>query len=468
MGSEAYGLVAFFLMLQAWFVLLDMGLTPTMSRETARFNGGATDALSYRRLVRALEGIFLLVGIIGAAILYSGADYIATEWLKVKQIPLQDVKLSIEYMAITIALRWMSGFYRGAISGYERLVWLSGFNAFIASVRFIGVLPVLIYVSHQATTFFAYQLAVSVLEISVLLIYSYYLFPSLTKGEKLTWEWAPLKPVLKFSLSIAFTSSIWVLVTQTDKLVLSKILSLIDYGKFTLAVLLASGITVISGAISSVIMPRMAKLEAEINHAGLIILYRESTKLVVVLAGTATIILAFYAEQLAWIWTRDQFLANEIAPIIRLYAFGNGILAVAAFPYYLQYAKGDLRLHFIGNSLFIIIFFPMIIWAAKNYGGIGAGLVWISLNALSFFAWLPLIHRKFDQNLNFKWYTNDVFGIFLPMIIIAYFSKYVIKYFIGENILVELILFGLSVISTGFLSSKLIKLIEASEKINHG
>ena len=48
MGAEAYGLVGFFTMLQAWFNLLDMGLTPTVARETARFRGGATDALSYR------------------------------------------------------------------------------------------------------------------------------------------------------------------------------------------------------------------------------------------------------------------------------------------------------------------------------------------------------------------------------------------------------------------------------------
>jgi O-antigen/teichoic acid export membrane protein len=36
MGAEAYGLVGFFAMLQAWFNLLDMGLTPTTARETAR------------------------------------------------------------------------------------------------------------------------------------------------------------------------------------------------------------------------------------------------------------------------------------------------------------------------------------------------------------------------------------------------------------------------------------------------
>lgn len=50
MGAEAYGLVGFFSMLQAWFSLLDLGLTPTIGRETARFKAGAVSALDFRRL----------------------------------------------------------------------------------------------------------------------------------------------------------------------------------------------------------------------------------------------------------------------------------------------------------------------------------------------------------------------------------------------------------------------------------
>ena len=85
MGAEAYGLVGFFAMLQAWFTLLDMGLTPTMARETARFRGGATDALSYRRLVRALEGIFLVVALVGGTAMFAASGYIAHDWLQASQ-----------------------------------------------------------------------------------------------------------------------------------------------------------------------------------------------------------------------------------------------------------------------------------------------------------------------------------------------------------------------------------------------
>jgi O-antigen/teichoic acid export membrane protein len=46
MGAEAYGLIGFFSMIQVWFAILDMGLSPTVARETARYKGGATDVIA--------------------------------------------------------------------------------------------------------------------------------------------------------------------------------------------------------------------------------------------------------------------------------------------------------------------------------------------------------------------------------------------------------------------------------------
>src|SRR2546426_8288239 len=66
MGTEAFGLIAFYAMLQAWLQFMDLGFAPTLSREAARFRGGAIDALSLRRLLRTLEGIFLWVALLAA------------------------------------------------------------------------------------------------------------------------------------------------------------------------------------------------------------------------------------------------------------------------------------------------------------------------------------------------------------------------------------------------------------------
>lgn len=417
MGAEAYGLVGFFAMLQAWFGLLDLGLTPTIGRETARYHGGAMQALEYRQLYRALSVIFTAIAVVGGGGLFLLSDLVATRWLNVETLSLNEVTLAVQIMAISVAMRWMCGLYRGVVTGSERLVWLSCFSVVVATLRFIVVLPVMWYFGFTPFVFFVYQLVIAMVELIGLGSKSRQLLPSSKSlGQAIGWSFKPVQPVLKFALTIAFTSSVWVLVTQTDKLVLSGILPLKEYGYFTLAVLVAGGIMVISGPISSAIMPRMAKLHAEGKNDELIRVYRNSTQLVSIIAGSAAITLACCAEQLLFAWTGDPQLAAESAPILRLYAIGNGFLALAAFPYYLQYAKGDLRYHLIGNAGMVVVLIPGIILAATHFGGIGAGYVWLATNGLFLLTWVTYVHHKLELGLHGKWLLDDVFKIIIPAI----------------------------------------------------
>jgi O-antigen/teichoic acid export membrane protein len=417
MGTEAYGLVGFFAMLQAWFQLLDMGLAPTMARETARFQGGATDALSLRRLLRVLEGIFFGVAIVGATAMIAGAGVLAGRWLKIQQLSIVEVQHAIMLMALIAALRLVCGLYRGAVNGFERIVWLSGFNTAISTVRFVLVIPVFIYIGTEPVVFFGFQLAVAIIETGVLVIQTYRLMPRIEIKLRPPWQWMQLRGVIKFSLSIAFSGSLWILVTQTDKLVLSKLLTLTDYAYFTLAVLVASGVSIISGPISGAIVPRLTRLNAEGDEAGLIRLYRNATQLVGVIAIPAALFLAFFAEQVLLTWTGDSLIARTAAPVLRLYALGNGILAMGAFPYYLQYAKGDLRLHVVGSVLFVVLLIPCLFLATWRFGMIGPGYAWLGTNSVLFLFWLPKVHAYLVRGLHLKWLLKDLGPIFVVSIV---------------------------------------------------
>lgn len=413
MGKEAYGLVGFFATLQVVFQLLDIGLTPTMARETARFNGGAVDALSLRRLLRALEGIFVGIAVLGGTVLIAGAGVISTHWLKVQELPLEEVRHAIVLMAVIVALRWVSGLYRGAVNGFERLVWLSSFSVIVATVRFALIIPFFIYVGTTPTDFFGYQLVVAVIELVVLFTQTYRLLPKAESGQRLRLDWQPLRGVLKFSLSIAFTSSVWVMVTQTDKLVLSKLLPLTDYAFYTLAVLVASGVLMISGPISGALLPRLTKLHAAGDTTGLVRLYRNATQLVGVIAIPAALILAFFAEHVLYAWTGSSNIAHNAAPILTLYALGNGILAIRAFPYYLQYANGNLRLHLVGSALNVALLVPILIWATLKFGALGAAYTWFGTNLLFFVFWTPIVHGKLAKGLHSPWLFQDIAPIAL-------------------------------------------------------
>jgi len=429
MGPEAYGLVGFFTMLQAWFALLDLGLTPTISRETARYRGGAVDPITFLQLFRSLTVIFLGIAVGGGLLLLSLSPVIASRWLNVVALNVSDVVIAVEIMAVSVALRWLGGLYRGVITGSERLVWMSAFNALLATLRFAGVLLSMWYFGFSPFVFFIHQLCVAVIELFFLFAKSQSLLPIVgEEAKKIGWSLAPVRSLLKFSLTIAFTSSVWVIVTQTDKLVLSGILTLTDYGYFTLAVLVASGITIVCGPVSSAIMPRMAMLHSEGKAQELVSVYRNATKIVSLVAGTAAITMVVCSKSLLFAWTGSLQFAEQVDPILKLYAIGNGILAVGAFPYYMQYARGDLKYHMIGNLLMLVILLPSIIYATINYGAIGAGYAWLITNFIYLTAWVGYVHRKLEPGLHLKWIVQDVFFIVFPASAAAFlFAAYPIS-----------------------------------------
>jgi O-antigen/teichoic acid export membrane protein len=421
MGTEAYGLVGFFAMLQAWFNLLDLGLTPTIARESARYHGAAMSAVAYRRLYRSLSLVFVCIAVIGGGALFAMADAVANHWLNIRNLPPAEVLAAVQVMAICVALRWMGGLYRGVVSGSERLVWLSGFNAVIATFRFVGVLGSMWVWGFTPIVFFWHQLAVAALEVVGLLAMCHRLLPSGNSiTERIGWSFRPIQPLLRFSLTIAFTSSVWVLVTQTDKLILSGILPLAEYGYFTLAVLVAGGITIISGPISMAIMPRMARLYAEGNHDEVRRIYNQASQLVSVIAGSLAVTLIVCTDSLLFAWTGSREVTQATAPILRLYAIGNGLLVLGAFPYYLQYARGNLRYHLIGNLVLVVLLIPAIVVAAMQAGGIGAGWVWVGMNALYLVVWVGYVHAKLAPGLHWNWLVSNVFTILLPTLVVGW------------------------------------------------
>jgi O-antigen/teichoic acid export membrane protein len=311
-------------------------------------------------------------------------------------------------MAVTISLRWISGLYRGAVNGFENQVWLCWFSVAIASARFVLVLPWIIFANGSSASFFAFQSVVALVEVLVLVWKTYRLIPGKDPDQRTPWDWKPFRGLMGFSITIAFTSLVWVLVTQTDKLVLSRILPLTEYSYFSLAVLMASGVGVICGPIGNALLPRLTRLHAMGDNEALIQLYRNATQLMVAVAFPASLVLAFFSERILWVWTGSPLIAGKAALVLTLYALGNGCLALCTLPYYLQFAKGDLKLHLIGNAILVPLMVPALVWATWRHGMEGAGYVWLGSMAGYFLIWVPLIHRRLARGLHLQWLLRDI------------------------------------------------------------
>jgi O-antigen/teichoic acid export membrane protein len=135
--------------------------------------------------------------------------------------------------------------------------------------------------------------------------------------------------------------------------------------------------------------------------------YSEATQVLSAIALTASFVAAIAGRHVIWVWTGDTHLAERVAPVFSLYALGNGLLAVAAMSYYLQVARGDLRLHIRGSSIFAVLLVPLIALATNRGGMVGAGLAWCAANLTFFLGWCAIVHRRFLPGAHWRWLVRD-------------------------------------------------------------
>ncbi len=439
LGAESFGLVGFFTVLQSWIQLLDMGMSPMFSRQAAQARGQNIDFLELKKLLRSLELIILTISITAILSITVGSEWISSHWLNVTSLPLTEVKTCIVLMGAVFGLRFFSSLYRSGIQGMENQVRLNVITITLVTLRFIGALILLKFVTQEIVYFFAYQLVISTIELLALFATFYHSMPVTDKiGIKFSWN--IIKPILPFAGGLAYATSIWVLLTQLDKIILSSILPLSEYGYFALVGIVAAGILQLAGPISQAILPRMTYLLSLGKEKDMLRLYRKSTQLMTVIMLPLTGMIALFSTELLFAWTGDRKAAEWAGPILFWFALGNGILSLSAFQYYLQFAHGKLRIHVIFNTVSATIQIPIIIYAAFKYGALGVALTWFTLRLITFIIWTPIVHHIFAPGIHLSWLFKDIAPNFLLTVSLLTFIQ---SLDIGFNLMSRLEVFSI-------------------------
>ena len=406
LGIEAYGLIGLFALLQAWLTLLDMGMTPTLSREMARFTGGSQSRESIRDLLRSIEIVAVGVAILIASGIALSSSWIATSWLKVENLSTDVVAQAFAIMGVVTALRFIEGIYRSAIVGLQRQVLFNAVNSAMATLRGVGAVGILALVSPTIEAFFIWQGTVSIASLSILAATTYFALP---KGERRGhFSWPALRSIWRFAGGMLGITFLALLLTQVDKILLSKLLSLGEYGYYTLAATVAAGLYVLIGPITQAWYPRLCELHAQDEQIALAEAYHQGSQLVSVVAGSAAIVLVLFSETLLRLWTQNPELAVRTAPLLSLLALGNMLNGLMHMPYMTQLAHGWTSLTVRINIIAVIIIVPAILWATTRYGAEGAAWVWVVLNAGYLLLGIHFMYRRILTREKWRWYGQDV------------------------------------------------------------
>lgn len=423
MGVEAYGLIGVFAMLQAWLTLLDMGMTPTLTREMARYTAGARSAKSIRDLLRSLEVIAFALASLIMFVVWATAPWLSRHWFKAEKITAEEVAKVLLIIGILVALRFIESLYRGAVLGLQRQVWLSAVGSGLATFRGLGAVCILIFVSPSIEAFFIWQLLVSVLTIIIFIFGVYrYLPPSILAAR---FSWVEIKKIGRFAAGMMATTFLSLLLMQVDKIILSRMLSLEAFGYYTLAGTIVAVLYQLTGPITQAYYPRFTELVTKGDTAGLIKIYHQSAQLISILIVPAALMLMFFGVNILTLWTNDSLLVRNVAPLMNLLALGTMLNALMHIPYILTVAYGWPGFAVRQNIVAVAILVPAIFLVTPYYGSIGAAWIWVILNAGYLLIAAHYLYGRLLKTEKADWYLYDitlpVLGALVVVIIFWFF-----------------------------------------------
>lgn len=405
-GVESYGVIAFTTTCFAWLQVLDLGMSSALSRDIA-----ANSKENLRRVVELIITLiytFIIIGLmISITLIIFSNNIINLLFDKHQSIDLLTI---FQLFLVTFFFRWISIVLRAILYGEQKFYKLSFYLLLFSSARYFGVIPWVYFNGNNIEEYFIFQLTISIIELFFLGVITF------DKKYKKTEIWLnlnfkPIISILPVAGNLAIAGLIWTALTQLDKLLLIKNISLKDYGIFSVAVLASSGISIVINPLISTLIPKFCKEYTSWSEITKIAKYRMATRIVGLIASFLLLTLVFQSENIIYIWTGNNSIAKDASLILALYSIGFFIQIIAGMPYLLQFASGDLRLHTRGSILMILVYIPILYILIKILGGVGAGISWIIINLIYICVWVPYVHSKFMHSYKNIFFLLDAFKI---------------------------------------------------------
>jgi O-antigen/teichoic acid export membrane protein len=427
-----------------------------LNRELARGISADPERARLTNLVRCLEAVYWPLCVLIGIILTASAGWIANHWLRAPGSSDPHFERAVELMGLAVAVQFPIVFYSAGLAGLQRQLLLNGLNSTLLSVRQIGVFVPLLLIAPTTEVFFGWQVVLGAVQTFVLARAVRRALPATTGTSHL--DFGPLLRMGRFTSSLAVVGLLGFLLLQTDRVLLSRLLPLADFGGYMLAATLAYGINRMAAPITVAVQPRFSELVALDERSRLKAFYHSSNQIVAVAIIPAAVVLSMFAHDVLRLWTGNDDVARKAAPILAILSAGYAFNATMLLAWALQVAYGQTRFGLVQSLVAVLIGVPSIAWSAVRFGAIGAASVWLLLN-LGFFAIsMPLIHRRILRGELAAWYLRDV----APVAVASVFAAALMSWWFdplprNANGLAQLALVSAFTLAAGALASGFVR-----------
>lgn len=425
LGVESYGLIGFYLSWVAILGILDTGISATATREIAWLAARPEGKEKIPTLLRSLEVVYWsIVLILGVGIL-AGAWFLGASWFQTKSLPPELVREALMLMALSLVAQVPSGLYTAGLMGLQRQMEGSGLLALFGTVRGLGAVIVLWKICPDIRAFFLWQILACVLQTGVMR----WLLWKKVRIERYPARFSVeiLQSVKGFAGSMILVTILSIVMTQADKIILSRVVSLEVLGFYMLAWAVASALSRVALPIIPAFGPRFTELVSKGDNEMLAKQVRLASQLMNVLILPPAGLIMFLSKPILFVWTGNHTIANGASPILVVIVAGT-VLSICSYPALsVLYSKKHLLPVVTINLMSLVVLLPLLIVAAVHFGVMGAAFCWGLYGLIQYIAYQAYALKGLPKAGFFSFILRDFIAPCAVSLIVACIAGYLLN-----------------------------------------
>lgn len=369
LGAENYGVLILIGLIPTYLGFADfgMGMASTKFGSEAYAEG---DKEKEARIVRTAALIALCSSVPVAAALIIFAEPVIGLF-NVPTALQTEAALALRIAAVTFVVNFLCGIFNTPQLARLRM----DLNTFInAGTRIAGLIatPIVIYLGYGIVGAVTVLLIASLLQLAGHVAISRQLLPALSG---LTIDPKTMRPLASYGGPLVISSIAALVLTNSEKGILSAIVSTAALAHYSVAFTLANMVLMIASSLTQSLFPAFSQLQSESNTERLNELYSRGIRISLILLFPSIFTFALLAKPFLTIWAGEDFGYASFKPFMILLV-GVAFNLIAIYPNISLFAAG--RTSILAKLYwFEVVPYLIIVWQlTTHFGAVGAAIAW--------------------------------------------------------------------------------------------
>ena len=438
-GYESYGLIGIFTSLLAICTLLDFGLIGALGREFSKVKSSSNQKENLLDILKTVETIYIVISFSACLLIIFVSYPIAYYWIQSSLYSPDQLQKSINLMALAIGIQLPVNLYISGLMSLENQVLSNILSVITTTFRVFSTILILWLIDASIDTFYILQIVGSLFQFFIfrtalrkIIKQKNYLYDGRLNFNKLKNLWS-------YSKNLGLVSILLSLLSQIDKILLSKIVPLKIFGFYVIANSIVQLIYFFPAPIAEAANPRLTQYVADNNYSSIRELFLTTSSLIAGITFPITATLIFFSKEILELWLHDVKLVAEIWPVVSILTLAISINVMANTLDGLQMAYGWLKPAQIARLVALVVVIPLMSLLVLSYGIIGAAITWLLIFSL---------YIIFIPNYVFKKIKIDCLGdwmkAWIPTMLINLTVSFVLKliYIESDSTIVKILEIG--------------------------